>query len=389
MKRSLTSLIIAALLAGSSLTTGRQALAAPLRRAIATFEDNSIVVGGWITIYGPGASQELADLWQTWIEDTWNAAAAQATEGLLCYPVKFVAIVDYKNTVDKNDVPSGKGYDAWYIIKSGPGWHHRAYVTGVGDFKQDHRGVLTNNDSIFTVTHEAGHVFGLADQYDYATEQPLPGWETNIMGAYGGTIDAGNFLLILEAARRNGLLADAPTCQRLSLEMRWQMSAVGSTCGTSVNEVYGKATFPLLVSAEGALSGTGEGGLGHSFVVNDCPFWLGFETPYLYPITVSGSKTADGYAITLSAEDQSIAHNIDEKGQDRSQTVHMLPAFLPEIKGVSLGGTLASFILPFDAAVGEQFLFEMDYNPRLTLGAPFGGFHSVGSATLEVLTATK
>ncbi len=49
--------------------------------------------------------------------------------------------------------------------------------------------------------HEAGHLMGLKDRYDYATGKPHPGWEQNIMGVHDGRPSTENIRTILRLAR--------------------------------------------------------------------------------------------------------------------------------------------------------------------------------------------
>ena len=51
--------------------------------------------------------------------------------------------------------------------------------------------------SLWAAGHEFGHSLGLQDEYDYATLQPFPGFEHEIMGAPNGTPTGGTIDRVL------------------------------------------------------------------------------------------------------------------------------------------------------------------------------------------------
>ena len=67
------------------------------------------------------------------------------------------------------------GSDNQITVPSGDG---RAYVMNVGG----NSGVWPELRPGWTAAHEAGHLLGLRDHYDYNTIQPDTGWEHDIMG---------------------------------------------------------------------------------------------------------------------------------------------------------------------------------------------------------------
>lgn len=65
-------------------------------------------------------------------------------------------------------------------IIDAPLGNDRAYVQGIN------KGVWPSQRPAWTAAHEAGHLMGVPDKYDYLTGKPLSNAKGNIMAEHGG-----------------------------------------------------------------------------------------------------------------------------------------------------------------------------------------------------------
>lgn len=165
--------------------------------AVITINGTTITVSSQIYIYGEGASTSLASRIETAINSKWNGAGQTYTdEDGNVFDVVFNVTVSVYDSADPTNNPLVIP-DAWnpestnnYIkIKKGSGQSH----VWAGD-----EDVWYDGASNWTYAHEFGHLVGLDDRYHdkyYVFGGPTvtdSGWETNIIGTYGGKIDQRN-----------------------------------------------------------------------------------------------------------------------------------------------------------------------------------------------------
>ncbi|MBN2149616.1 MAG: hypothetical protein JW726_19670 [Anaerolineales bacterium] len=171
-----------------------------------------------------------------------------------------------------------------------------------------------------------------------------------------------------------------PTAQvwRASTAPMWT-SYYGDCPGRQVDDIFVEFEFTWSVDQEGVITGSGEGTM-YAEAVSRCPDteYGGIRTPDPFPVTVSGSADDNYWNIDLVANDLTQAYFTN------GEVYHeecMLCWVMPQFEGVNISGTLASFALPRNAQVGDQFTFEMDYHvPQST----WVNDH-IGSAVLEIL----
>lgn len=178
---------------------------------------------------------------------------------------------------------------------------------------------------------------------------------------------------------------EAPTDSRSGrarLKPLWQ-SSLGACPGKQIDDFFAEMEFSWSVAEDGSLSGTGEGSM-YAESVARCPDtdYGGVRTPEPFPVVVTGSVVETGWRIELVATDASQYYF--NNGEVYHQGC-ILCWVLPEFKGRELGGTLASFTLPGDIQVGDQFTFDLDYH------IPQGSYTNdhVGSGTLEILEVSR
>lgn len=161
------------------------------------FSGGKIKVTVNIVLYGPGASQELAQQWEQWIENSWNKGAKEHA----CYDIEIDAnfvffndndsvkqfssssgivaginsiLIDIDNWGDKYD-----GYHPVYVTDGTA--YHKDFIGSLNAYNEDVVGGWSADASEGTILHEFGHYLGMDDHYVESTRLPEPGWGNNIM----------------------------------------------------------------------------------------------------------------------------------------------------------------------------------------------------------------
>lgn len=133
-----------------------------------------------IEFFGPNASQNLIDGWETDIQDIWNGREYK------CCPVNFNVITRLRAAGD----PATSGFHQIEIV-AGP---QTSYVTSLGPDSTSGR--WDSLDTGEVAAHESGHLMGLEDEYsydsngNYVNENPQPTDPQSIMAQTWGTVDA-------------------------------------------------------------------------------------------------------------------------------------------------------------------------------------------------------
>jgi RHS repeat-associated protein len=125
-----------------------------------------------ITYTGPGATPEVTDKFNKGIEQHWSGTFGGYTV------TTTVTSPNGSQTTNTINVPEGDG---------------RATTTGgnSGTWQAERPG--------WTAAHEAGHLMGISDKYNYETGKAHDGWEGNIMAEHGGKVEEKNIADVLSA----------------------------------------------------------------------------------------------------------------------------------------------------------------------------------------------
>ena len=142
-------------------------------------------------IYGSGASASLAEEWQKYLNDVWNAGEYQYEDRPVLFDItvtyqdpEFTALGKVLNWLGFEGMAKPKGGEMPNLVFIAEGG-----VQGYRPFVTPH--TVSNKDfdwgSWFSkmgkgyVFHESAHLFGIyEDRYDSITESPLPGYEDYI-----------------------------------------------------------------------------------------------------------------------------------------------------------------------------------------------------------------
>ena len=391
--------------------------AAPTSSARFSYGDGTVTLTLSIKLWGPGASSELAAEWERWIESTLNEAAAEYG----CYPMEFEVDVQFSFplfTTDEEGYDEKKGANFFLPLLypldddvqveiehrnltmaaelAGPqleaGWEYwyvpvgteiRRAWANLGAYQSEGHGMVPSGASRYVVTHEATHVLGVDDKYDYVTEQPLPGWDGNVMASYNGTYDERNFHEILDVIEENlGDETSLPTCLRLETLLDFvsysHPATVGAPCDN--DSAIGDLRFSALIESASAFDPDapvtltiGSGEL-HWSILERCQSGVwGVETPNNpFPVEVTGfidtgpGNSPVSYALGIAAyriksqtAETICFNNINGQICDTGFLNSILSASTLITGPSGAGGTLAELILPQNVKTGDQLSYDI------------------------------
>ena len=381
--------------------------AAPTSSARFSYGDGTVTLTVPIKLWRPGASSELAAEWERWIESTLNEAAAEYG----CYPMEFEVDVEFSFplfTLDEegaapslpflyprdddaqgdfeelnlllfaglNGLQREAGWEYWYVPVGTD--IRRAWVSRRGDF-----GMVPSGASRFVVAHEATHLLGGEDHYDYDTSQPLPGWEGNVMASWNGTYDERNFHEILDAIEENlGDETSLPTCLRLETLLDFVSYSHPATLSAPCDNdsAIGDLRFSALIESASAFDPDapvtltiGSGEL-HWSILERCQSGVhDVETPNNpFPVEVTGfidtgpGNSPVSYALGIAAyriksqTAETICFNNIYGGKCDTGFLNSILSASTLITGPSgAGGTLAELILPQNVKTGDQLSYDI------------------------------
>lgn len=381
--------------------------AAPTSSARFSYADGTVTLTLPIKLWGPGASSELAAKWEIWLESTLDVAAAEYS----CYPMEFEVDVEFSSplfTLDEEGAAPPLPFlyprdddaqidfeDRNLRLMSGPlaigreaGWDYwyvpvgtdirRAWVlTGSG------LGMVPSGASPTTVAHEATHLLGGEDHYDYETDLPLPGWEGNVMAEWNGTYDERNFHEILDALKENFRDdTSLPTCLRLEtlLDFVSYSHPVTRPAPCDNDSAIGDLRVSALIESASAFEPDapvtltiGSGEL-HWSILERCQSGvLGVETPNNpFPVEVTGfvdtgpENSPVSYALGYGAyriksqAAETICFDNLYGGRCDTGALNFILSASTLITGPSgAGGTLAELVLPQNVKTGDQLSYDI------------------------------
>ncbi|MCP5053814.1 MAG: hypothetical protein GY940_41995 [bacterium] len=360
------------------------------KRVSYDFDDGTLVVTANIQIYGFYGSQELADKWENWINEAWNAAAKEHS----CIPMEFKVGVDYSGmtywSVDD-------GYEAWYVHPDTADDPYRSNVSGYDVTAEDGYGNISLTGDRYTIAHEAGHLFGHPDMYSDNAQGysiPFPSWGSNIMAhvqadfvmilAPQESFDSRNFDFLKEAAEKQ-MGQELPDCLNFRLTIDWT-SDEPSHCNR--DRLTGTLEFSVGPDSESSsgdsggtdqtLSGSGSGSLEWK-PVSRCPGtdYGGHRTlNNPFNVKVTGSLDSAGrYRLSVKPEDKTEAFFTNGQAYGK---VSVLPIFFKDTTGFGAPGSLSDFTLPLNVKSGDRFPFRI-------MDSRTDGAWWEGEAILEVL----
>jgi len=290
-----------------------------------------------IMLVGPGANTGLAATIQNAIEDAWDNGSADYS----CHNIDFDINVEFtdgyelaENTdasMSESDFvlsnvfefPTYSDYEVWYVPDIAPGTPFRP-AAAIGDYATDMMGTVTAHEQSMVYAHEAGHVFGLQDQYTCTfdsegkstctvTEEK---YEDNFMNdAWEGSVEAVNFedlMSAYEAASGN----DVNPCLKCYLHID------DGDVPSMVAELSYYATMYFDVTPDYAITTTdstntlGGTGTGSSewvtVITSDSTLFTGFEsTVDPYDMTITGDTLSGIYTVAFTTTDWSQASKSD------------------------------------------------------------------------------
>lgn len=196
------------LVAAFTLAVTCSFLAAPVAAApkatTVSYTPGLIKIEIFIEVFGDGASIQLAKQWESLIESHWNKQLAKY--GCSCLRVEVDAHVRY-NHVAGNISEVTEGWEGWEV-KPREQWEtedenwlpYVEFPDGLQEnsdrFEGESGGGQLATDEPWVVIHEAGHLMGQHDAYDFPSDwvkgDPVnvhSGWEENIMS--GPKLDLG------------------------------------------------------------------------------------------------------------------------------------------------------------------------------------------------------
>ena len=243
--------------------------------------------------------------------------------------------------------------------------------------------MVPSGASRYTVAHEATHLLGVDDHYDYETDLPLPGWEGNVMADWNGTYDERNFHEILDAIKENfGDETSLPTCLRLEtlLDFVSYVQPANATAPCNNDSAIGDLRVSALIESAGAFEPDapvtltiGSGELHWSILERCSPAVLGVETtPNPFPVEVTGfvdtgpGNSPVSYALGFAAyriksqAAETICFDNIYGGRCDTGALNFILSASTLITGPSgAGGTLAELVLPQNVKTGDQLSYDI------------------------------
>jgi hypothetical protein len=144
-------------------------------------ESGQYYVKADIQIYGPGASAELAKKWENAIEKAWNAPNCGSSK--VIFDVNVYHKEMFLGSILGIPTPwSGEAENRIYVVKGQFSSLEHPYVSSLDLSDKYHTGIWYSEMDPALAAHEAGHVFGLPDDYDPETLRPYPGHSGHMMG---------------------------------------------------------------------------------------------------------------------------------------------------------------------------------------------------------------
>jgi RHS repeat-associated protein len=145
-------------------------------------ENKTITIYVTVGLYGPGASNELADEIEDNIEQTWQGTYTDPETGEQ-YKVTTEATVQ----VVQEGFPTPGVNNFLYVSEEvGRAFFENRHNVGTNEYPQ-YRGAIFANTTRRGQKHETGHMLGLGDGYYEDTGRPVPGHEGTIMAGANRT----------------------------------------------------------------------------------------------------------------------------------------------------------------------------------------------------------
>jgi hypothetical protein len=176
-------------------------------------------------------------------------------------------------------------------------------------------------------------------------------------------------------ARATATPTATPSPGRARLKLQW--TSTYGPCQADSHQA--EMEFTLSLTEDGGLTGSGRGTMGAEGIAR-CPDtdYGGHRTPASYAVTVKGTVTTSGWMVELVAED---ASEFYFTSGEVYHTECRLCWLLPQVKGLGVSGSLASFSLPRELLAGDTFRFVLDYQ--------VGEGHHVGEGTVEIVEVPR
>ncbi len=367
------------------------------------YSDGSLKITLPIRIWGEGATPELANQWEVWVETALNNAAIDYS----CIPIEFDADVQFVPPLfvppDGSEAVAGNiggngysftktqfrsamlheirrrfqrnstdGLEYWYVPDDANSLR-RAFISRIGgSYINDGVGMIPSGATKHTVVHEAMHVIGHDDKYsDNARGYSVPdsGWSGNIMATLAGAFDRRNFHELYDAIEDEFGVDTLPSCLKLEMNLDFISYAKSPPCNN--DQAIGTLEFSVMPDLsedlDGGgifpLTGHGQGDIGWT-ILQRCPGTMPQNveiTNNPFPIDVSGYLEDGGdYHIELHSGD----HVCFNATLGSFCDMGLLNLVLPQSQfktsyGSYAEGSLAEMILDTGLQSGDWFKYSI------------------------------